>query len=273
MTLSLPHQALKIIKEKAPHFNGKLAIILGSGMSQIADSITQRIEINYDQLPGFPSEVIAGHHAKLILGELSGKPVACMQGRVHRYQGNGADEIIKNTIRTLKLLGCETLITTNTGGSLNENIAPGDIVFISDHINLQGNNPLVGTNDDDFGPRFLAMDDAYDATLRDIAKRVATELHIKHHEGIYLATLGPLFETPAEIRLFRKFGADVVGMSTVPDTIIAHHCGMKILVISAIANFAAGMTDEKLSHENTLRYGAQSANNVLKIIQGIINHL
>jgi xanthosine phosphorylase len=270
MITTSPLPALKIIQQFAPHFRGKIGLILGSGISKIADHIQNSVTIPYAKLPGFPNDVIAGHHAQLILGDMSGVPIACLQGRMHRYQGIEADQIIKTTIRTLKQLGCDTLITTNTGGSLNPTISPGDIVIIRDHINCQGSNPLVGSNDDEFGPRFPAMDNAYDATLREQAKKVAAHNSIKTHEGIYLAVLGPQFETPAEINMFRQLGGDVIGMSTVPDTIVARHCNMKVLVLSAIANFAAGMTTESITHEHTLRGGTESADKILTIIKGVI---
>ncbi|MCK4609047.1 MAG: purine-nucleoside phosphorylase [Gammaproteobacteria bacterium] len=249
--------AAKIIKQRVPNFVPKIGIVLGSGLGPLAEKITDATIISYSELPGFPcSGNVAGHAGKLHLGMLQGQPVACLQGRAHSYEGNTT--IIKTIIRTLKLLGCETLLMTNAAGSLRHEVGVGELMLINDHINYQFTNPLIGPNEDEFGPRFVSMENAYDSELRAKFSKAAEKIGIKLAQGVYFATSGPAFETPAEIAAFRTLGADAVGMSTVADNIVARHCGMKVAAISAITNLAAGMHPEALSHEQTLQ-GAELA--------------
>lgn len=273
MTAYLPPQQLaKSILERRPGFQPKLGIILGSGLATIADKITDSISIPYTELPGFPVSSVIGHHGKMILGYLNKIPVVCCQGRVHLYEGmQGKD--FKLFIRTLKCLGCHTLVMTNAVGSLNKNVKAGQLVLISDHINLQPMNPLVGPNDEEFGPRFFPMDDAYDSNIRHIFQQTAKKLAIPLIEGVYVSVLGPNFETPAEINAFRQLGADVVGMSTIPEVIVARHCGLKVAVISVVTNLAAGLNDEPITHEGTLHFAAKAGDNLGQLLESAVGQI
>lgn len=264
-----PKQLAQSILKRWPGFQAKIGIILGSGLADIANKITDSVTIPYAELPGFPVSSVVGHHGKIILGTLNKIPVVCCQGRVHLYEGmQGKD--FKIFIRTLKYLGCDTLIMTNAVGSLNKNVGSGQLVLISDHINLHPTNPLTGPNDDEFGPRFFPMDDTYDAKLRHIIQQTAQKISIPLREGVYMSVLGPNFETPAEIRAFQKLGADVVGMSTVPEVIVARHCGLKVAVISVVTNLAAGLSDEPITHEGTVHFAAKASDNLGRLLEATI---
>ena len=228
--------------------------------------------LSYADIPGFPVSTVSGHAGELVLGHLNGVPVVCLKGRAHSYEGT-ADEKVKTLIRTFKALGCEVYLATNAAGSLHAEVGAGELVAITDHINFQPTNPLVGANDEAFGPRFVSMDAAYDTELRQALHQTANQLEINLHEGVYLSTLGPVFETPAEIRAFRILGADVVGMSTVPEVIIARHCGLRVVVISAITNLAAGMSAEQLSHEGTLHYANLASKNLCQLVASYMEQL
>lgn len=250
----------------------KLGIILGSGLGDLAHQITQTVTLPYEEIPGFGSSTIAGHHNQLHLGYLEGYPVACCQGRVHLYEGDGLQEIT-TMIRTLKLLGCETLLLTNAAGSLRPDMPSGSLMCITDHINLQGCNPLAGENDARFGERFFNMTEAYDKNLRQLLIDTAATLNLPLFQGVYMAVLGPSFETPAEIRAFRILGADAIGMSTIPEVIVARHCGLKILALSAITNMAAGMSTEPLTHTHTLQIATRSTEQMTLLIAYWIRRL
>lgn len=261
-----PKHAVAAIRARAPGLAPRLGIVLGSGLGPIADAIEQATSISYGDIPGFPQPGVEGHAGKLVLGKLGGLPVACLQGRVHLYEGKGA-EPIKMLVRTLKLLGCESLFLTNAAGSLRAEVGAGSLMLITDHISLQSINPLIGPNDDEFGPRFPPMENAYDPALRALLRQVAERSGVALAEGIYTAILGPTFETPAEIRAFARLGADAVGMSTVPEAIIARHCGLRVAAVSVITNLGAGM-GEPLSHEQTLREAAGAASRLRTLITG-----
>lgn len=264
-----PQQLAQSILERRPGFQPKIGIVLGSGLADIADKLTDSLSIPYAELSGFPVSSVIGHHGKMLLGYLNKIPVVCCQGRVHLYEGmQGKD--FKIFIRTLKCLGCHTLIMTNAVGSLNEKDKSGQLVLISDHINFHPMNPLIGPNDEEFGPRFFPMDDAYDPGIRHILQQTAKKLSISLNEGIYISVLGPNFETPAEIRAFRKLGADVVGMSTVPEVIIARHCSLKVAVISVVTNLAAGLSDEPITHEKTVHSAAKASNNLSRLLESAV---
>lgn len=243
---------LEIIKKRAPDFRPKLGFIAGSGIGHLADELKDKIVIPYGDLPSFPVSTVKGHEGSLVLGFLENVPIVFLKGRVHLYEGTDPRKI-KVLIRTLYLMGCGKLIITNAAGSTNKNVGPGDICLITDHINFVGSNPLVGPNDDEFGPTFVPMENAYDKKLRDEFLVAAKECNIGLHTGVYLATLGPCFETPAEVQAFKRLGADLLGMSTIPEVIVAVHCGMKVAALSAIVNLASGMSNEILSHEGTLK--------------------
>ncbi|MCW5589305.1 MAG: purine-nucleoside phosphorylase [Legionellales bacterium] len=264
--MSFPHQACEVIQSKIGELKPKLGIILGSGLSAIAKTIRDPITLDYKELPGFPETKVEGHSGCLIIGNLNGATVACLQGRMHRYEQGHVNEL-KNMIRTLKLLGVQDLLITNAAGSLREDVPPGELMLIIDHINFSFDNPLIGPNEAEFGERFVSMEDAYSPRLRNMILTTAKHLGIKLAQGIYVGVSGPAFETPAEIRAFRFLGGDAVGMSTVPDVIIARHCGLNVAVISAITNFAAGMKKAgKLSHEETLKFGSLTAPKLEKLI-------
>lgn len=274
--ISLEHQAAETIKQLMPNFTPKLGIILGSGLSKFADQMLSNQSphqiISYQQLPGFPQCTIPGHLGQMTLGFLHNIPVVCLQGRSHHYEGKEATAF-KIYIRTLQLLGCDHLLITNAGGSLHPQIPAGELMLINDHINFTFHNPLVGSNDEQFGPRFVAMDDAYDPEIRGKLLQAARDVGINLTQGIYLGTLGPNFETPAEIRAFRTLGADAVGMSTIPEVLIARHCGLKVGAITVITNLAAGLSNEKLSHENTLYFASIASENLSKLLNRYLGNL
>jgi len=215
---------------------------------------------------------VEGHAGRLVLGNLAGVAVACMQGRVHLYEGHDAADLAL-PIRALRLAGCDILVLTNAAGSLNAEFLPGSLMMLTDHINMTGANPLIGANDERFGPRFPDMTVAYDRELRRSLAASATALGVTLHEGVYVALLGPNFETPAEIRALRTLGADAVGMSTVPECLVARHCGMRVAAISTLTNLAAGMTDEELSHEQSLAVGAEAAKDLGRLLPTFLESL
>lgn len=248
-----------------PGFIAKVGMILGSGLGRVAEQLTDVTVIDYADVSGFPVSSVKGHNGKLHLGYLNDVPVACLQGRVHYYEGVDYHKM-RTLIRSLKVLGCDTLLLTNSSGSLREDVGVGEVVAINDHINMQFHNPLVGPNDDEFGDRFAGMEDAYDPELRQDLHAAAKTQGIKLHDGVYVGVLGPSFETPAEIRAYRTLGADLVGMSTVADVILARHCGLKVVALAAITNLAAGMHCEQLSHEVTLQGANIAADKMISII-------
>ena len=249
----------------------KIGLILGSGLSALAESIAKQLEISYLELPGFPRPGVEGHSGTLLLGQLENTRVACLNGRAHAYEGDVTAML--TPVRTLKLLGCEILIVTNAAGCLVGDWEPGSLMLLSDHINLQPGNPLVGPNDDSFGPRFPDLTEAYDAELREQFRSAAAVLSITLHEGVYIACTGPYFETPAEIRAFRVLGADAVGMSTAPEVIVARHCGLRVAGVSVLTNLAAGMSGKPLSHEETLSEGARGAQDLGRLLPAVISEL
>ncbi|MGH6903197.1 MAG: purine-nucleoside phosphorylase [Geminicoccaceae bacterium] len=267
-----PQSAADVIRARLPGFVPRVGLILGSGLGAIAEAIEDAATIDYAELPGFPRPSIEGHAGRLVLGPLAGTPVACLQGRVHLYEGVPAGAV--NVLpRTLKALGCELLILTNAAGSLRPEIEPGAIALIEDHINLLGQNPLAGVNDAAIGSRFPDMTEVYDRDLRARARAVAARLRIPLCAGVYLATLGPSFDTPAEIRAFRALGAELVGMSTVPEAISARHCGLKVLGFSIVTNLAAGLAEGPLSHEETLARAAKAAERLRRLLEGLLKEL
>lgn len=239
----------------------KVGIILGSGLGTLVDELTHKFVIPYQDIPNFPPCTVKGHGGNLHLGNLHNTPVACYEGRLHLYEGTTNNQM-KTFVRTLKLIGCNTLLVTNAAGSLNLDVPTGHLVLIKDHINFQFRNPLIGPNDSEFGPRFVGMDDVYDITLRQELLKIASENNIPLVEGIFGGVLGPSFETHAEILMLKSLGVDVIAMSLIPEVIVARHCDMRVAAISAISNLAAGLHPEKLSHEVTLR-GAKKASQYL----------
>ena len=266
------HLAAKIIKERLPSFEPTIGIVLGSGLGSFADQLEDAVTINYKDLPGFPEVTVHGHGGNLVLGYLSGVAVICLQGRAHTYEG-ASFETVKTYIRTLKLLGCDYFLATNASGSLREDVGPGSLMLITDHINMQPGNPLVGPNDDEFGPRFFPLDNAYDHDMREKLLKIAHEENISISQGVYLSVLGPNYETAAEIRAFRILGADAVGMSTVPEVLVANHCGMKVAVIATITNYATGLAHTSHSHESVVLVANKAAEKLNQLVRSYIGSL
>ena len=258
-------QAAAIIKAQHPNFKPRIGIVLGSGLGGFTDNLDNVTIIPYHELPGFPHASVKGHAGNLVLGTYAGKEVVALQGRAHYYEGNHS-ETVKTYVRTLQRLGCEYFIATNASGSMNPNAQPGELMIINDHINLQGCNPLIGPNDEDFGPRFFPVDALYNLDLRKQFLTIAEKLNILLHQGIYVAVLGPNYETSAEIRAFRMLGGDVVGMSTVPEVLVAQHCGMKIAVISTITNFATGLNTSAHDHNEVVKVAAKGGKHLNQLL-------
>ncbi|NME54010.1 purine-nucleoside phosphorylase [Enterococcus hirae] len=225
-------------------------LILGSGLGELAEEIEEAIVIPYDQIPFFPTSTVVGHAGQLVYGTLSGKKVLAMQGRFHFYEGHSM-QTVTYPVRVMAALKAHSVIVTNASGGVNESFVPGDLMLITDHINFTGQNPLIGPNEDGIGPRFPDMSEAYTLTYREVAKEAASQLDLTLKEGVYMGYSGPTYETPAEIRMSRTMGADAVGMSTVPEVIVAAHSGLKVLGISCITNLAAGM-QANLNHEEVV---------------------
>lgn len=246
---------IQSIKKTQP----KVGIVLGSGLGAFVDQIKDKTIISYNDIPHFKKTTVEGHEGRLILGTINGVEVAVMQGRLHAYEGLPMDEVVF-PVRLLAQLGIKILVLTNAAGGVNLNFRPGDLVLIKDHINLMGRNPLVGPNDNNMGPRFPDMGHAYQPELNQIIKKVSKNLGYEMHEGVYAGVLGPTYETPAEIKMIRILGADMVGMSTVPETIAANHMGLKVCGISCITNMGAGIVNETLKHEDIKDVALKSMN-------------
>ena len=243
----------------------RIGIVLGSGLGAFAERLENALEIPYTDIPGWPRSTAVGHAGKLVLGRLSGVDLLVQSGRSHLYEGY-AGARVTFAVRVMKLLGIESLVLTNAAGGINLAYNRGALVLISDHINLMGANPLVGANEDDFGPRFPDMTEVYSAEYRAIARAAAAEAGIALHEGVYAALLGPSYETPAEIRYLRTIGADMVGMSTVPEAIVASHQGMKVLGISCVTNMAAGILPQKINHDEVLETGRMVRDTFIRLL-------
>jgi xanthosine phosphorylase len=250
----------------------RVGLVLGSGLGQVADAVENAIAIPYADLPGFPQPSVAGHAGRAVAGDIGGVPVVAFQGRAHLYEGVDVDEL-RIPMRALKAAGAEIVLLTNAAGSLRADLGPGSLMLIEDHINLTGTNVLVGPNEDELGPRFPSLRDAYDPELRAGARRAADEIGVRLTAGVYLAVSGPSFETPAEIRAFHTLGADAVGMSTVHETTVARHCGLRVCAISAISNYAEGMSEQAVSHEQTLRDAAKAADDLGPLITKFVGDL
>jgi len=241
-------EAAEFLQAKLDGRSPKIGIILGSGLGALADQLEERLVIPYQSIPYFPVSTVAGHEGRFVAGKLGGKEVLCMQGRFHYYEGYHL-KMVTMPVRVMKLLGIETLIVTNAAGGINTDFKPGDLMLITDHINMIGENPLIGPNWDAFGSRFFDMTTAYDPDYRRLAEETAISLGFSLQKGVYAWMSGPCYETPAEIRFLQTIGADAVGMSTVPEVIVARHAGMRVLGVSCITNMAAGITGEPLNHE------------------------
>lgn len=247
----------------------KMGIVLGSGLGAFADGLTDVTRVSYSQIPSFPRSTAIGHAGQMVIGRAGSIHVAAMQGRVHLYEGYSAAEVAF-PIRVLGRMGIRALILTNAAGGINLEYKQGTLVVISDHINLQGQNPLVGPNDERFGPRFPDMTQAYWKPYRELALRAARKLGQTVREGVYAGLLGPSYETPAEIRYLRTIGADLVGMSTIPEVIAARQMGIKVLAISCVTNMAAGILDKPLDHEEVLETAARVQGELVALLSAVL---
>lgn len=257
------------IEQQLNGFKPEVAIVLGSGLADLAEQILDPISIPYADIPEFPQSTVVGHTGRLVAGTLGGKNVICMQGRFHYYEGHSFEKIAI-PLRSFKAIGCESVILTNAAGSLKEDMGPGSIMLITDHINFSGFNPLIGPNDDEIGPRFLDLTQTYDRNIGEQVEKAALKSGLTLYRGTYIWVSGPTFETPAEIRAQRTLGADAVGMSTVPEAIVARHCGLKVCAISTITNLAAGLSATNLSHDETLEQGQLAAKRLTTLLQDLL---
>jgi purine-nucleoside phosphorylase len=248
------------------------AVVLGSGLGSVAEAIENPVVIPYGEIPHWPLSTAPGHKGRLVAGYLKGVPVVAMQGRLHYYEGYSMREITF-PVRVFGGWGTEVFFATNASGGVHYGLLPGDLVLVADHINLMGANPLFGPNEDDWGPRFPDMTLAYDKKLMTLAEEVALRESVNLKRGVYIAFAGPSFETPAEIRMARVLGADLVGMSTVPEIIVARHMGMRILAVSCVANYAAGMTESPLTHQEVLDEMGRAADRLTRLVVGVVASL
>ncbi|MBW8184854.1 xanthosine phosphorylase [Shewanella nanhaiensis] len=262
--------ALTTISTYKPNFSPKAAFILGSGLGSLADNLKEKVSIAYDKLDGFPVSTVEGHCGELVLGLMNGIEVVCMKGRGHYYEHQSM-KVMTNPIRTCKRLGCEFVVITNAAGSLRPNsIDVGSLVIFNDHINTMPGTPMTGQNDENYGPRFFSLANAYDSSLRMETLEVAKRENIHLNEGVFVSYSGPNFETAAEIRMMQLIGGDVVGMSVVPEVISAAHCGLPVLAICAITNMAEGLGDEALSHAHTLESAKLAQNDFIRLLTAFV---
>lgn len=266
-------QAAKYISQRLaekPHLGiPKVAVVLGSGLGDFANDLKDSVAIPYSEIPHFPCSTAVGHAGRMVIGKLGEITVAAMQGRVHQYEGYTCKQAAF-PVRVFKLMGLKAIILTNAAGGINMKFGQGALVALHDHINLQGANPLTGPNDDRFGPRFPDMSEAYSRAFRKSAFEEAERLKIELFEGVYAALAGPSYETPAEIRYLRTIGADLVGMSTVPEVIVARHMGISVLAISCVTNMAAGILDQEINHQEVLEVGLRVRGKFLALLTAVI---
>jgi purine-nucleoside phosphorylase len=267
-TYTLAESAAKFLLEQTL-LRPKIGVVLGSGLGAFADELSDAARVPYLQIPSFPRSTAIGHAGQMVIGKSGDVVVAAMQGRVHLYEGYSAEQVAF-PVRVLGRMGVKALIITNAAGGINTKYKQGALVVISDHINLQGQNPLVGANDERFGPRFPDMTQAYWKPYREIAMEAARKLGQTLHEGVYAGLLGPSYETPAEIRYLRTIGADLVGMSTIPEVITARHMGMKVLGISCVTNMAAGILDQPLNHQEVLDTTERVKGEFAALLRGVL---
>ncbi len=262
-------EAVAAIRERTA-LAPEIGLILGSGLGGIAEGLEGAVRVPYSAVPGMPEPTVEGHGGSFVFGVRRGRPVVALDGRVHFYEGYPQSEVAL-PVRIMSRLGVGTLILTNAAGGINTSFTPGTIMLISDHINCSGGNPLIGPNPDSFGPRFPDMSDVYTRSLREKLKEKAAENGIELREGVYVMYSGPNYETPAEIRFFRAIGGDAVGMSTVPEAIVAAHCGMKVIGLSCITNMAAGVLDRKLDHKEVLEAAKKASGRMAGLLDAAID--
>ena len=261
-------RAAKYILSKS-RLRPRIAVVLGSGLGAFADDLTTPTHVPYEKIPGFPKPTVEGHAGQLVIGKVDGIPVAAMQGRVHLYEGYSVKDVVY-PMRVLRQMGIQAAILTNAAGAINLNFVQGALVAIRDHLSLNGVNPLIGPNEDRFGPRFPDMSQAYCPKYREIAFAEGRKLGIDVKEGVYAGLSGPSFETPAEIRYLRTLGADMVGMSTVPEVIVARHMGIRVLGISCVTNMAAGILDQPISHAEVMETGERVRTQFVALLRRVI---
>jgi len=263
--------ATRIIRARI-NVEPRIAIVLGSGLGGFADDFEDAVGVPYEEIPGFVRSTAQGHAGRLVIGKVEGVPVLAMQGRVHYYEGYSLEEVTF-PVRTFKLLGIKTLILTNAAGGVNVQLSQGALMVISDHVNLMGDNPLRGPNDERFGPRFPDMSAVYSPELQELVVEEAKAISVEVRRGVYGALSGPSYETPSEIHLLRNLGADAVGMSTVPEAIVARHMGMDVLGISCITNMAAGIGDEPINHEEVMATGDRVRGTFTELLQRVVSQI
>ena len=260
--------AVVAIRARSPE-PPQVGVVLGSGLGGFADAVEDAVEIPYEDIPGWPVSTAIGHAGVLVLGRFGGVRVAVMKGRAHLYEGHPPQRVVFGP-RVLGRLGIRSLVLTNACGAIDPAVPPGRLVAVSDHLNLQGTSPLVGPNDDALGPRFPDMTDAYDPAYRRLAHEAAERLGIELGDGVYAAWLGPAFETPAEIRMLRTLGADLVGMSTAPEVLAARHMGIRCLALSCVTNAAAGVLPEPIDHEQVLEVGRRASGDLIALLREVV---
>ena len=265
------NSAVEFIKEKIGDFQPQIGIILGSGLGDLADEYCLK-SIPYSEIPGFESSTVSGHKSQLVFAEINGKKVVMMQGRFHFYEGHSIQKVVF-PVKVMKKLGVETLIITNAAGGVNPEFKPSDLMIITDHINFMGVNPLIGPNDSSMGERFPDMSAVYTPEYIELAKKVANKLNIRLEEGVYMALTGPSYETPAEVRMARTIGADAVGMSTVPEAIVASWAGMKVIGLSCICNSAAGVSTVGLSHADVIHAAGIAKDKFKTLVKEVIREI
>ncbi len=274
MTASMEQvvQAAQVLRDRIGDFQPEIGMILGSGLGIMAEKVASPIVIPYTEIPGFPGSTVKGHAGNLVFGELAGRKVAVMQGRFHYYEGHSI-QTLAFPVRVMQQLGVTMLMVTNAAGTCNPGFKPGDLMLIRDHINFAFNNPLMGPNLADLGPRFPDASSAYSPRLQEVARKVAAGQGIQLQEGTYQFNTGPSYETPAEVRMARTLGADAVGMSTVPEVIAAVHCGIEVIGISFISNLAAGISGEALSHKEVLEQIQVVKDKFIGLVQGVVEKM
>ncbi len=265
------NETTNFLKDKIP-FKPEIGLILGSGLGVLADEIKESTFIPYNDIPNFPVSTVEGHEGRFVIGKLNGKSVIAMQGRFHYYEGYSMQEVTL-PVRIMKALGINKLIVTNAAGGVNEEYKPGDLMLITDHINFGFDNPLIGKNFEEFGPRFPDTSQAYDRDLIAKVKEIAKTNNIDIREGVYTFFTGPTYETPSEVKMARFLGSDAVGMSTVPEVIVAAHCGLKVIGISCITNMAAGILDQPLHHDEVVETASKVRNTFIKLVKKIVSEI
>ncbi|MHB9095596.1 MAG: purine-nucleoside phosphorylase [Eubacteriales bacterium] len=264
-------EAVDFIRQEAP-LRPEVGVVLGSGLGILATEVENRKMISYSNIPHFPVSTVEGHEGHLVLGKLAGKQVVLMQGRFHFYEGYSMEQVVF-PIRVMHKLGVGVLIVTNAAGGINQAFRPGDMMIITDHINLMGTNPLIGPNYDEIGARFPDMSEAYDRELGGIAEQVAKRERLSYQKGVYVSLTGPSYETPSEIKFLRIIGGDAAGMSTVPEVIVANHAGMRVLGISCVTNMAAGVLPKKLNHAEVMETANTVRDQFITLVKGVIQEV